>query len=184
MNKHEKYYCVVHFNLKGNADTQQFPVNVIDEDLMAVQTLDFHEIARKAIADVAMKLYAVQKKEENENRLRASKVPSKPREHVPSGAVDNKTRISKGSLWTTGISQMDKEKILKEIDETEIEASTLHTSDSKLGVPCISCGSRSTLARNRYALETCKNEVWGNKDNDTGLVTIECQDCGYVGDNV
>lgn len=183
VNNRERHFCVVHFNLEGSQDVLVHPVNVIDDEVLAVQTIEFQDIARKAIADVAMKMYAVQKKEENENRLRSSK--PKAREHLPpSGIVDNKSKISKGSLWSTNISQLDKEKILKEIDESEREENTLKNTENKLGVTCISCGSRSTLARNRYALETCKNEVWGNKDNDSGLVTIECQDCGYVGDNL
>ena len=181
VNNREKNYCVIHFNLDGQPDTLQYPIRVIDDDQLSIQTIEFQDIARRAIADVAMKMYAVQKKEENENRLKSAKVAAKPRDL---GTLDNKSKISRGSLWTTGISQINKEKILKEIDDNEREENVLKTAEKPLGIACISCGSRSTLARNRYALETCKNEVWGNKDNDSGLVTIECQDCGYVGDNM
>ncbi len=75
---------------------------------------------------------------------------------------------------------VDKAQALKEIEDKE-------HSDMKIleysGILCSGCGSSQTVSRSRYAIESSKNETWGNKDHESGLHTVECLNCGCIAGN-
>lgn len=166
------FYCIKHFNLKFCASGCSQTEIICDDATLEQETNNFHNTCKDAIADLAVMMYTVQRKEENDNRLKRVRL-----QHKAPVVSDSGQKVVKSSLWRTDISKVDKEELLKSIEETEAAASA----SQAVGIKCSNCSSTHTIERNRHAVESGKNDIWGNKDSEGGASSIECLDCGYIG---
>lgn len=178
----KRSFCVLHYN------DENFPKSteavVLDQMVLNEQTDDFKSLCKTALADLAMEMFDIQRKEENDNRLQKAKIDVRKTQVATSNNISTATDSSiphKTSLWRTDLSTIDKEKVLAEIERKDAELDIGATESKLSGIACISCGSTRTLSRSRQAVESGKSDIWGNKDSDGGAQSIECTDCGFIG---
>jgi hypothetical protein len=162
--------CVSHFSLR---DHETNDVTILDECLFAEQVESLQGICRDAISDISVKMYELQRIEENNNRLKQTAATSRTSE-----TVTFKRPAAKASLWRTDLANIDKAQLLKDIEKTELDMK-LKRDSSNCGAACSSCGSRNTTTRDRHVVESGKSDIWGNKDGDVAN-SIECMECGYI----
>jgi hypothetical protein len=162
--------CASHFTL---LDETNDDVTILNEQLYAEQTELLQCIYRDALSDIAVKMYELQRIEENNNRLKQTAVSSLRNDDK---VISRRPEV-KASLWRTDLANVDKDQVLKEIEKTELD--NMLKRDVSGGASCSSCGSRNTTTRCRHVVESGKSDIWGNKDGDIAN-SIECVDCGYI----
>ena len=190
----EQGLCLQHFssNLLDGCDA---PPLVSDEGELARQTGDVKNLWTEAITDVVLRMFALQKKEEEAlrkdplsilsmNKSKSSKVLKRKfgdhsllqtsqstttkRPALPTGAAPFPTAGGGRLLHMTNDS-------FREMEEREAREREAADGDA-----CSSCGSKWTFRAPRMGFDISKAEVWGSRHDEAEIFSITCKSCLHV----
>lgn len=178
------YLCLLHHCaskgvlLKGT--------KIYDENELQNQSTFVERLWRDAVSDVIMRMYDIQKSEEELLKNDPLEILTMNVLPVPDYSTSKrsiKRPISTGSSTRAGkqLPKLNEEK--KNVESITENSSSHHTMTTTENPKCENCDSRDT--RTVYSapggnLNVSKNETWGSKSAHSVMINFECKSCGHA----